>query len=88
MLDITAFERIVADDHARRELLWLRAKEKEDEETVRGLEAVDPRLVGRLLAAGADIEERSDEGKWERRERFGRVYDECYERHAERLRRG
>jgi hypothetical protein len=43
-----ALDRIARDPAARRELLWLRAKEKDDLETVRSLELVDPGLGERL----------------------------------------
>ena len=86
MDELLIVKRLMADGHARRELLWLRAKEKEDEATARDLERVDPGVVQRLQAAGADIAERDYEGSWERRERFGRLWDECRERHASLIR--
>ena len=75
------FAKIVENTHARRELLWLRAQEKEDFETARSLEEIDPGLVGRLSAAGFDIGERPGEGPDERRERFGLLQDECFRLH-------
>jgi hypothetical protein len=86
MDDARALERISGDPRARRELLWLRANEKGDQEMARGLERVDPRLVGRLRAAGLDIGNRAGESRAARRERFGRLWDECYDRHVRRLR--
>ncbi len=60
---------ICSDPLYRRELLWLRAKEKEDEEQVADLEGVDPFIRRRLEAAGFDLEQTDGEG-------FGRLYDE------------
>jgi hypothetical protein len=48
--DIDAFQTIVGDAAARRELLWLRAKEKEDEEAAAALERLDPGIVDRVEA--------------------------------------
>jgi hypothetical protein len=86
MNELVVLQKLMADDHARRELLWLRAKEKEDDITARDLERVDPELVRRLRDAGADVSERDYEGARERRERYGRLHDECHERHATRIR--
>ena len=83
-------EQIVENAHARTELLWLHAHEKEDVATARELEKIDPALVDRLRAAGVDLTERPGEHSHARRERFGRLWDECYRRHerdAERSRR-
>jgi hypothetical protein len=81
-MDVHIFERIVRNVDARRELLWLRAKEKEDDEAAFDLERIDPGIIERLRASGADIEERQSEGSRERRDRYGLAYDECFERHA------
>ena len=45
--------KIAADPHARRELLWLRAREKDDIALASDLEEIDPGLLDRLRAAGA-----------------------------------
>ncbi len=74
-------ETIVANAHARRELLWLRAHEKEDLTMARELEEIDPGLIGRLRAAGIDPTDPPDEDARDRRERFGRLWHECYRRH-------
>ncbi|MBN9166525.1 MAG: hypothetical protein BGO98_05820 [Myxococcales bacterium 68-20] len=73
--------KIAADPHARRELLWLRAREKDDIALASDLEEIDPGLLDRLRAAGVDLTERPGELPHERRERFGRLSDECYRRH-------
>jgi hypothetical protein len=52
---------IVADSQARRELLWLRAKEKGHDEDAADLERIDPTVVERLRAAGFDVGDRADE---------------------------
>ena len=75
------FKQIVGNAHARRELLWLRAHEKEDVDMARELEEIDPGLVDRLRAAGVDFADRSYELPRDRRERFGQLFDECYRRH-------
>ena len=74
-------QQIIADAHARRELLWLRAQEKEDAAMARELEEIDPGLLGRLRASGLDCSEKPDEHQYERRERFGQLFDECFHRH-------
>lgn len=76
-----AIERIVADHHARRELLWLRAKEKGDHALALDLERVDPDLVARLRRAGFDVDERHGESARARSERFGQLWDRCHARH-------
>jgi hypothetical protein len=87
MNDERTFERIAADDHARRELLWLRAKEKGADDVARALERVDPQLLGRLRCAGLDIEERDGESASARAERMGRSWDQCFARHVAAVRR-
>lgn len=86
--EMQVFERIAADGPARRELLWLRAQEKEHWDAVRALEDTDPQIIHRLRAAGADLRESDGELPRARRERFGRLWDECYARHARRPDRG
>lgn len=85
MTDPSILRRIANDDHARRELLWLRAKAKGHALAARDLEHVDPALVSRLRAAGAGLGERPGERASERRERFERLWDECWKRHERRL---
>lgn len=76
------FEKLVADTRARRELLWLRAKETGDEGAAADLERMDPEIVRRLRAAGLDLEARPNEPLQARRERFGRLSDERFEHHV------
>lgn len=85
--EMRVLERIAADGPARRELLWLRAQEKEHWDAVRDLEHSDPQITRRLRAAGADLREADGELPRERRDRFGRAWDECYARHARAARR-
>ena len=74
-------ETLVANAHARRELLWLRAREKEDLTMARELEEIDPGLLDRLRTTGVDPSDPPDEGPRDRRERFARLWHECYRRH-------
>jgi hypothetical protein len=82
MDDAHVLRNMSEDPCARRELLWLRAKEKGEDEHARDLEQVDPQITERLRAAGLDAGERSGESPAERRERYGRLWDECYALHA------
>jgi hypothetical protein len=86
-MDIRIFEKVIADPHARRELLWLRAKEKCNDRDAREIERIDPGVVARLRAAGLDIDVRSDDEERGRRERFSRMMDERQEQHMNRLAR-
>jgi hypothetical protein len=80
--ELATLERIADDDEARRELLWLRAMEKDDVASAMDLESVDPRLRDRMtdvlvaFAATGGLVGRS------RREWFARAWHECYDRHA------
>ena len=85
MSEERANEAIAADDRTRRELLWLRAKEKGDEVVAHELERTDPRIVARLRCAGLDIEERDGESAQARCERFGALWDRCYLRYVASL---
>jgi hypothetical protein len=84
-MDANIFEKLIADSHARRELLWLRAKERGDERDAREIERVDPSVVARLRAAGFDVDVGADDERGGRRERFGRMMDQRQEQHMERL---
>ncbi len=81
--DEEAMRRMSDDPIARRELLWLRAKEKEDHVTVADLERLDPELADRMLDV-AWIEEVPDDRK--RRDAYGRAWDQRWKFHALRLR--
>jgi hypothetical protein len=74
--DIRLFQRLVDDPLARREMLFLRAKEKGDDWSQRDLKRVDPEVEARIRAAHGDFDDETD---------FGRLQDECYERHARRI---
>ncbi len=76
-------EPIAANAHSRRELLYLRALEKEDDREAQSLLRVDPNIVQRLRAMGIDPEEGgARELPRERRERMGRLWDACWRYHA------
>jgi hypothetical protein len=79
-----ALKQICADPATRRELLFLRALEKEDEATLRDLESVQPGLrahVERLVADQAVRNRRLAGG----RELLGELYEERLEYHTKRL---
>lgn len=80
--EMAAIERIVRDPIARRELLWLRAHEKDDSETARDLERTDPALRARMR----DVLDRFDASDiWrdrDRRDWFGREWDRRYQAHT------
>ena len=86
-MDIRLFEKVVADPEARRELLWLRAKEKGYDDDARDIERIDRGVVERLRAAGFAVDVRPDDVRRGRRERFGQMMDERQEQHMERFRR-
>jgi hypothetical protein len=83
--DPALLAKVIGDDRARRELLWLRAKEKEDERSVRDLERVDPDLLDRLRSAGCDLEDHAAEHPRDRRERFARLWHERFDWHIQTL---
>ncbi len=62
--------------HARRELLWLRAKEKRCEQLVEDLESCDPGIVDRLRA---DLDIDDVHVDW------ADLYDQRFVHHAARL---
>ena len=80
--EMAALERIAADDHARRELLWLRAMEKEDTETALDLEQVDPGLLDRLGDVRAGFRALGPLSPLQRRDWFAAQWHACYDRHA------
>jgi len=83
MEDWQVIDVICQDDGARRELLWLRAKQKGDAEVVSLLEGVDPDLVERMREVERAIGDEPDVRR--RYEAYGRAWDECFRRHAVRL---
>jgi hypothetical protein len=84
---VEALVRICDDAEARRELLWLRAMEKDDEESARDLERIDPGLLARMMPLVEEYLERGNEldGWRERREGYGQLHDERFRYHALRL---
>jgi hypothetical protein len=77
-------DRICRDPKARRELLWIRAKSKEDEVAARSLLAVDPG-IRRRLAREHDLERIDELRGRERREAFEALWDEHYARLEARI---
>src|SRR5688572_8555448 len=80
--EMAALERICHDDRARRELLWLRAKENGDDWSLRDLETLDPDVRQRVAPLEALLDPRAIETDRGRREAYGRLWDVCYQRHA------
>lgn len=73
---LAAFRRLVEDDHSRRELLWLRAKEKGDVEHARALVSVDPAVKARLwFFHDVSFEEVDLLPEDRRRNTYARIYD-------------
>jgi len=84
---LEGLEAICADDEARRELLWLRAKQNDDESSIRALERIDPGLPDRLSWASARFESWRPMLRWSRdaEHAWGKIYDVCFDAHAARL---
>jgi hypothetical protein len=82
MSEKRCIEQILTNSHARRELLWLRAKEDGADDDAAVLERLDPAIATRLAASGLDVRELAGEPPHQRRERFGRLFDACYARHV------
>ena len=81
--DEETVRRMSEDPISRRELLWLRAKEKEDDRTVADLERLDPELAERMR----DVEWIADlDDDRKRRDAYGRAWDQRWKFHALRLR--
>ena len=70
----TALDRIAADAWMRRELLWLLAKHKHDDDTALDLESVEPGLAEHMRALVAEFGARSESSSVD----FGRLYDERF----------
>ena len=80
----TVIERMCRDPAIRRELLWLRAKEKLDQETAQSLEEVEPALRDRMATLVAEFVARGNrlDTPAEQREGFGRLQDERFDHYA------
>jgi hypothetical protein len=79
---IAAFiHRMCADPLIRRELLWLRAMENEDEATARDLEAIQPGLREHMRELVSEFVERGNrlDTPSECRAGYGRLHDERYD---------
>jgi hypothetical protein len=71
--------RVCQHDETRRELLWLRAQEKEDAESIESLERVDPGLRERMRAFMAETRPDLIEDPRERRKVFARLWHQRFE---------
>ena len=72
--------RIIRDEQLRRELLWLRAQETEDTESVDALERADPRLRARMEALLFETRPDRIEDPRERRREFARLWHRHFDR--------
>lgn len=70
---LRAFRALVEDPRARREWLWLRAREKDDAESLECLARADPELPARMAAIDAEFGAIADPRA--RREAYGRKLD-------------
>ncbi len=66
--------RLCAEDQVRRELLWLRAQEKEDAESIASHERADPDLAPRMRAFMAEWRPDLIEDPRRRRRAFARLF--------------
>jgi hypothetical protein len=71
---VRMLEETIRDDRARREWLWLRAREKEDIGSIDSLARADPELPRRMAERDAELSAIADAR--ERREAAGRMLDE------------
>ena len=55
-LYVRAVELTCSSDELRREMLWLRAMEKRDEEAAKKMESIDPELRGRVADVIASVD--------------------------------
>jgi len=77
--DVRKCKRIVRDDRARRDLLWLRAQEKEDGESIESLERVDPGLRARMEKLMRDTRPDLIEDRRERSAAFAELWHRRYD---------
>jgi len=70
--------RVCEQDETRRELLWLRAQEKEDAESIESLERADPRLRERMRAFMAETRPDLIENPRQRRQAFARLWHQRF----------
>lgn len=71
--------RICEHDQTRRELLWLRAQEKEDAESIASLERADPDLKSRMRAFMTEVRPDQIEDPRQRRQAFVRLWRRRFE---------
>ncbi len=66
--------RVCEHDETRRDLLWLRAQEKEDVESIESLERADPGLRERMRAFMAESRPDLIEDRRQRQRAFARLW--------------
>ncbi len=79
-LDVDVIRKLVAHDDARRELLWLRAREKQDRSSIRSLQRADAALAARMREYEKPALEEHDPRA--RVRAFQVLHDETYEHWA------
>ncbi len=84
---VKGLEVICNDTRARRELLWLRARQRGDDAERAKLELLDPDLPRRVAWAEARFREMALAFQWEsdREKAWARLYDVCLDAHVARL---
>ena len=78
-IDLRKYRRMVRDDRARRELLWLRAQEKEDRGAIESLERADPGLRARMERMMRGTRPDLIEDRRERSAAFAELWHRCYD---------
>jgi hypothetical protein len=76
---VEKLRRVCAHDQIRRELLWLRAQEKEDAESIDSLERADPGLRERMRAFMAEARPDLIENPRQRRKAFARLWHQRFD---------
>lgn len=82
---MAALERIAGDVVARRELLWLRAMEKEDYDMADSLDESEPGMARRLYLWEAGLADAETLRGMRARDRYALLWDLRYEVHAPEL---
>ena len=84
---VKGLEAICADDEARRELLWIRAMQKDGDDHAKKIEELDPGVRRRLAWAIAWYRNWEPMLQWsyDPEDAWGRIYDVCFDTHVARI---